>query len=596
MRPASIAVAVIALWFVIGVAPVSATQTVIVSNGSASSAASFTASPSGALTAAPGSPFSTGAGPAAVAFTPDARFAYVASVTDDDIARFSVGDDSQLTSLGTTPAGGNNPTGLTVSPDGSLLMVTDRDGTDTAPRVSVFRIDAASGGLTAVSGSPFNVGNFQPSAVAISPDGKFAYVSGRRGPLGPPASNANSALAVASIGSTGALTPIGGSPFYDATVLGGFDLGISPDGSRLFETLPNNNKLAVYNLDKTTGVPTVAVGPFTTGATAPIEVEPTPDGRRLYVTEVFGQAVEGFSINQTTGALTSIAGTPEPAGAQAQGLGIAADGQTLFASRITNPGTVRAFAIAAATGDLTPIGSPVETGDAFPSFFSVAVSPTQTPAVSFDHSDAKPGEPTSFTSTTTVRGGYATRFDWDFGDGTTLADAGPTATHTFTGSKPHTVTLTVANDCDPAAVYSGNVVTVGTRVVCNGPRSASTSVTVDQAVVLDAKAKSKQPAGKVAVTLTCPEEACTVALSGRTKGKSGRKRSSFALKGKSVEVPAGQPTKVKLKYAKGKRAVRKLKRLVSTGRLKTSVVATAEDAAGNEVTRQLKVKGKRKKR
>ena len=177
---------------------------------------------------------------------------------------------------------------------------------------------------------------------------------------------------------------------------------------------------------------------------------------------------------------------------------------------------------------MTPIGSPIDTGAAFPSFFSVAVTPTQTPVISLEHSDAKPGEPTSFTSTTAVRGGYATRFDWDFGDGTTLADAGPTTTHTFTDSKPHTVTLTVANDCDPAAVYSGDVVTVGTRVICNGPRSASTSVTVDQAVVLDAKAKSKQPAGKVAVTLTCPEEACTVALSGRTKGKSGRTRSGRA--------------------------------------------------------------------
>ncbi|MEZ5062657.1 MAG: beta-propeller fold lactonase family protein [Solirubrobacterales bacterium] len=95
---------------------------------------------------------------------PDGRFAYVANQGDDDISRFSVADDAQLTPLGTTPTGANQPAGLTVSADGSLLMASNRDGTDTAPRVSVFNIDAATGGLTAVTGSPFNVGIFDPRA------------------------------------------------------------------------------------------------------------------------------------------------------------------------------------------------------------------------------------------------------------------------------------------------------------------------------------------------------------------------------------------------------------------------------------------------
>lgn len=277
-----------------------------------------------------------------------------------------------------------------------------------------------------------------------------------------------------------------------------------------------------------------------------------------------------------------------------EGLGVTPDGNSLFASRLSNPGAVSALTVAS-NGDLSVIGSPIPTGGVFPSYFSVAISPTQTPSVSFQSTDALPGSPTAFTSTSTVRGGYPTRFDWDFGDGTTLADGGPTPTHTFTDSKPHTVTLTVANDCDPAAVYTGDAVWIGTRVVCNGPRTASASVTVDPAVVLDATAKKKQPAGKVSVTLTCPEEACTVALTGSTKSK-GKRGKTFKLKGKSVAVPAGQPTKVKLKYAKGKKAVRKLKKLAASKKKpKTSIVATATDTAGNEATQSLKVKAKRKK-
>ncbi len=51
----------------------------------------------------------------------------------------------------------------------------------------------------------------------------------------------------------------------------------------------------------------------------------------------------------------------------------------------------------------------------------------------------------------------------------------------------------------------------------------------------NASAKPKQSAGKVVVTLTCPEEACTVALSGKTKGKKGK---PLALKAKSVDLVA----------------------------------------------------------
>lgn len=575
----------------LGSGTAAATQTVIVTNGGGSSAAAYTGTPSGGLTAVAGSPFTTGDQPRAVAFTSDGRFAYIANINDDDISRFSVADDGKLTSLGTTPTGANQPTGLTVSPDGALLMATNRDGTDAAPRVSVFSIDEATGGLTAVAGSPFNVGIFDPRAVVMTADRKFAYVSGRRGPSGAPSTNSQSALAVLSVGANGALTPIAGSPFYNASLLSGFGMSISPGGGRLYMAQANDNKISVYNLNASTGVPTMSVGPFNSVNMSPIELEPTTDGLRLYASEVFGQSVEGFAINQSTGALTTISGTPEALGAQAQSLKITPDGNSLFVSRLSNPGGVSSLSIAA-SGDLSVNGSPTPTGGLFPGNFGVGIAPTQTPDVSFEHSAVTPGQPTTFTSTSTVRGGYATRFDWDFGDGTTLADGGPTPTHTFTDTKPHTVTLTVANDCDPTAIYSGDIVWIGSRIVCNGPRTASESTTVDAGVVLSASAKPKQSAGKVVVTLTCPEEACTVALSGKTKGKKGK---PLALKAKSVDLVAGAPTKVKLKYAKGKKAVRKLKKLARSGKLKTSVTATATDAAGNAATQGLRVKTKRKK-
>jgi len=71
-----------------------------------------------------------------------------------------------------------------------------------------YSIDAASGALTPVPGSPFSVGG-APDSVAVDTSGKFLIVS-----VLPPGQAAGNCLAVLSIDpGTGALTPVPGSPF-----------------------------------------------------------------------------------------------------------------------------------------------------------------------------------------------------------------------------------------------------------------------------------------------------------------------------------------------------------------------------------------------
>jgi DNA-binding beta-propeller fold protein YncE len=147
-----------------------------------------------------------------------------------------------------------------VDPAGKFAYVANyQDAT-----VSGYSINAATGALTSVLGSPFPTSGCGageslcfPTSVAVDPTGKFAYVS--FGNISGYTINAT----------TGALTPIPGSPF--------------PAGG----------------------------GPASQGI-GQVAVDPT--GRFAYVANESDKGVWGYTINATTGALTAIPGSPFPGG------------------------------------------------------------------------------------------------------------------------------------------------------------------------------------------------------------------------------------------------------------------------------------------
>jgi PKD repeat protein len=93
----------------------------------------------------------------------------------------------------------------------------------------------------------------------------------------------------------------------------------------------------------------------------------------------------------------------------------------------------------------------------------VILPPADTPTARFNIAPATPsvGQPVLFDGTPSCPGPAATestcrassntisRFDWDFGDGTT--GTGATVTHTYSTARSYAVTLTVTNDRDLAA-------------------------------------------------------------------------------------------------------------------------------------------------
>jgi 6-phosphogluconolactonase (cycloisomerase 2 family) len=117
---------------------------------------------------------------------------------NNGISVFSIDASSGvLTQIAGSPfTTGSEPIRVVADPSGKFLFTANQQDKN----VSCFSIDGTSGALTPVSGSPFAT-PAAPEAVAISADGAFLYVGA-------------SGLSAFSInGSTGALTPISGSPF-----------------------------------------------------------------------------------------------------------------------------------------------------------------------------------------------------------------------------------------------------------------------------------------------------------------------------------------------------------------------------------------------
>ena len=238
------------------------------------------------------------------------------------------------------------PSNVAVSPNGSFLYVSNRGSN------SVFAYTiGATGALTAIAGSPFPAGT-NPSAVEVSPNGDFLYVSNE-------GSNDVSAYM---IGGTGALTPVTGSPFAAGTTPSG--VAVSPNNAFLYVSNQGSNNVSAYTITAVTGVlvPLVSgVGnPFVAG-TSPSGVTVSPNGDFLYVSNQGSNNVSAYTITAVTGVLVPLisgVGNPFAAGTSPSGVTVSPNGSFLY---VSNQGSnnVSAFTITVGTGVLASIaGSP----------------------------------------------------------------------------------------------------------------------------------------------------------------------------------------------------------------------------------------------
>jgi hypothetical protein len=137
--------------------------------------AGFRIGTGGAPTPIPGSIIQPlgGAGPAQIQFSPDGRILVVTEKATNTISTYTVGSDGVASGPNTQASAGNTPFGFNFNQRGDLVVSEAQGGPPNLSTASSYRLDRA-GNLELISGQ---VATTQLAAcwIAISQNGKFAY-------------------------------------------------------------------------------------------------------------------------------------------------------------------------------------------------------------------------------------------------------------------------------------------------------------------------------------------------------------------------------------------------------------------------------------
>ena len=322
---------------------------------------------SGVLTQLYGSPYPVGDGAHSIVIHPSRQFLYVANPGEgangeDDISLFEINtSNGGLTeAFPRTPLGSlaTVPDLLVMDPSGNYLYVMNSgsnnisvfsiDATGTScPTVGTTAANANPGCLTQVTGSPFNIGVL-PLNMAVTPSGNFLYVSLASGPSCPSLGGGIAAFSISS----------GQLSLVDVTCSDGvnpYGLVINPSGSYVYAANTSSNSIAIFSIGST-GVLTEVLGsPINDGYSSPIWMTFDVSGNYLYVANEGSSNITAFSITSTglPSALTTST-TNNAFGAENNPSFIAADpnGKFLFVGN-QSPGRPAIQSFSISNGNLT---------------------------------------------------------------------------------------------------------------------------------------------------------------------------------------------------------------------------------------------------
>lgn len=252
-------------------------------------------------------------------------------------------------------AAGRMPSSFTVNPAGTFAYVTNSESRD----ISAYRINAANGALTPVPGSPFAAGKEIPALVAFNPAGTFAYVeespesteSARQGAFG-------DVLAYRINTATGALTPVPGGPFAagwgeDAP----YFVAVNPAG-----TIAYVNDTLAYRINADTGALAPVPDKQPVFFSVPNSIMSNTVGTLVYAYDNVGPRdkpfkITAYRVNTTTGGLTPISDSSLGTDGAPNNVTVNPTGTLLYVANTVSAqnSSVTAFRINATTGALTPV-------------------------------------------------------------------------------------------------------------------------------------------------------------------------------------------------------------------------------------------------
>jgi DNA-binding beta-propeller fold protein YncE len=315
--------------------------------------------------------------PAQVASPAGAPFVYVTG-------KGGTNEISQFASLGSgalrplTPAyvaSGEFPYDIAISPQGTSAYAVD-NLSNTAGAVSQYTLNPATGKLTPKSPKTVAIAGVPSGIIAISPDGKNAYV---------PSGKAISQYRISP--ATGKLTPM--PPRKVAGAGSPIGIKVAPDGRYLYitsgtqclaprgskgskcTTSAKANTVSVFRISPATGV--LSAKPVQIVATGqnPQMITIAPDGTSAYVTATSANTICQYSINPATGRLTPKSPAAVAGGGAPHDLAVAPDGKNLYVVNVSGA-TIAQYAISPATGALS--ARPVSTARTAPAPEAIALS------------------------------------------------------------------------------------------------------------------------------------------------------------------------------------------------------------------------------
>jgi 6-phosphogluconolactonase (cycloisomerase 2 family) len=418
-----------------------------------------------------------------------ARTAYVAD-GDGITAQLMVGVGGALSPLGAPALTADSPRRLTMTPDGTSLYITAG-----APGQGVvLQYDVAADGGATLKPIPAVAAGKEPTAIAIDPAGETLYVADR----------GTHNLLQFHVGAGGALEPLDTLELHGPPV----NLTVSPDGQRVYLTVGGFIKRMEVGEDGGLDPATLE------GIHRPAfftDVVLTPDGAHLYASSV-AHGIFGFEV-AADGSLSALDPATTATAAKVTSLAVSADGDSLYAAAdsasanrllqysIDDDGALGAKNPASQPLDeapldlaITPDGRSlyVAAGDlalfdldasglatpktqaevALAQAQGVVVSPNQAPVASFEVAGAPAGSAVAFDArSASDADGSITRYDWDFGDGNTLANGGPQVAHVYALPGSYEVRLVVTDNEGASTLTTFT----GTSVLGNGSPAAATS-------------------------------------------------------------------------------------------------------------------------
>ena len=266
-------------------------------------------------------------------------FPYVTNLFGDNVSQYKIGWYGLLAPLSPpTVAAGRSPAGLTVSPNGKSLYVTNTgpfdngaaasNGGAAGDSVSQYTI-RASGRLLPKSPPTVAAGD-GPVAVAVRPDGESAYVVNESG----------DSVSQYNVGWRGKLSPK--RPRRVAAGSEPTDVAVSPDGKSVYVT--NAGAASVSQYDVGPGGRLSPKSPRTVAAgDIPIDLAVNPDGKSVYVIDHGvisggGNSAGVLQFNVGSGGELSPKSRPRVrAGTNPISVAVSANGKSVY---VTNDGSV----------------------------------------------------------------------------------------------------------------------------------------------------------------------------------------------------------------------------------------------------------------